>query len=60
MLEIRWFWKHWRTWEYVDVVDHKDRIAMRVAHLGCLVIVWHFMPEQYNPRSQRERDRWQM
>lgn len=44
MLEVHWFWRHWRTWRFNLIVDHEDRTLMYVVYLGCLVIAWHVDP----------------
>lgn len=41
MIEIRWIWKHWKTWEHVPVVDEDDSPVMDVLYLGCLILAWH-------------------
>ena len=42
MLEIRWIWKRWDTWELVEVEDEGGG-GIYVIYLGCLVIAWHYL-----------------
>lgn len=41
MIEVRWFWKHWKTWDWVHVT-YEDGCGTRVFYIGCLVLVYHY------------------
>ena len=41
MIEMKWFWRHWKTWDFV-CVTYEGGGGVYVVYIGCLVIGWHY------------------
>lgn len=42
MFEIRWFWRHWKTWTF-DRVEYEGGGGVFALYLGCLCLAYHYL-----------------